>query len=241
MDIKGIGYGMLVGAIVISVASVLYLKKRNMLHEKALIYGLLANIMVQLFAFLFIYTGDFLAVLMNAVFLALITYNTITIFGTRMSKIYEKDMRALLSFFTGNAVLANALSFILIGLASLSFDSIASNEGLIASVGVDTMNQLAAAMKSVTMDHLDSMLVGTLASMIVTYSALIIFARAHQTKVASMNIKGIFILFSFYVINLYIPNTTSQEWMQMVLYGAIAISSHVLMKQVWNEKTTERQ
>lgn len=236
MDIIGIGYGMMAISFIIAAAAIIYLRMQKKLHEKGLLYGLLANFSIQVFAYLFVYTDDFVTVLMNGAFMALISYNMITIFGIRKAHIYEKDQRAFLSFFAGNTIISNAIGFILLGYASIMFANAKQNASLVEALGQDVVDQLAQALNLVTIDYLPIMLIGTISSVLVTYAAMTIFVKAHHTKMGKINLIGTFVLFSFYVINLYVPLTDVQKWMQMGLYAVIAVSSYIFMNQVKNSK-----
>ncbi len=231
MDIISIAYGMLAVSVVVIVGSMIYLKRSQKMVEKACMYGIISAIMVQVFAFFFIFTGDFLAILVNAFFLGVVSYNMITVFGMRSAKIYEKDSRNFISFFVGNAVVANAVNFLLIGFMSISFTKYSQDPEFVSAVGEDMMNQMSQVMRSITVDRLGSLFVGTIASIIVSYCAIRIMIKAYHLKKPVLNLKSVLIMFVFYVINLYMPYTGMQEWMQLVLYGAVAFASYIFLKQ----------
>lgn len=231
MDITSIAYGMLVVSVIVIAGSIVYLKRSQKLAEKACMYGIISAIMVQVFAFFFIFTGDFFAILINALFLGIVSYNMITVFGIRSAKIYEKDSRNFISFFVGNSVIANALNFVLIGLMSISFTKYSQDPEIIKAIGADMMNQMSQLMRSMTVDRFASLLGGTIASVIVSYCAIRIMIKAHQLKKPVLNLKSVLIMVVFYVVNLYMPYTGMQEWLQIALYGAVSAASYIFLKQ----------
>lgn len=217
-------------SLVASIGTYVYMKRKKILIEKSFVYGVVGAIGAQLLSIFILAENSFFTMIIDAMFLAMIFYNIVIVFGIRFSKIHESH-NSLLSFYGGIGVIGNLLNFLFFGLSGLMIDSYSKNPEIIEAMGEEMMQALIDSVTYALSKNISAMIASLLAAIIISYFSINLFARGFAKKLIRTNFKSLLMLFAYYLVGVYMPANTQQIGIQVVLYIAVVLASYLIYQQ----------
>lgn len=235
MDIKMISSVLVVASIVASIVVFVYLKVKKQLVEKAFVYGLVGALSAQIMSIFVLADTSLFSLIVNALFLSLVFYNVVMLFGIRFSKMHESN-KAFYSVYCGLGVVGNLLNVFFFGLSGLMVNVYSQNEELVEAVGKDVMDALVDGVSRALSEDLLVLVASLIASFFISYFTLKLFAHAYSKKLIKTNFKALLMLFAYYAVGVFIPTNAMQTNLQIVLYGAVVLAAYLIYKQSKNDQ-----
>lgn len=235
MDVKMISIGFIVISIVVAIGSFVFLKWKKWLVEKPFIYGILGSLAAQFMSIFVLADSAIFSMIINALFLSLVLYNIVMVFGIRLSKMNESEEN-FISYYAGAGVVGNFLNLFFFGLSGIMIDMYSKNPEFIETLGEDVISSLLDSVTYALSENLAVLFVSLISALFISYFSMRIFVVSFNKKLVKTNFKAILILFAYYIVGVFMPNTAAQINVQMLLYVVVTIAAYFIYKQAKNDE-----
>ena len=235
MSFNSICIGIVVISIVFMVATFFTLKTKKMLNERAFVYGILGAGFQMICTNFLISEGDFVYLLIDGLFMGMVFYNIVSIFGVRMAKLQESK-NSVISFFSGLCIIGNFFTSFMLGVSGYLINMYASDPILVEYFGAETVQVLLEAFELTIMDYGYLLVVSLIVAILIGYMAVSMITYAVQNKTVKTILKANLILTSYYIVNLFVPTSSKEGLITVVAYIAVLLSAYLLYKESKHDK-----
>lgn len=235
MDIKVVSIGLMVVSVVTVVATFIYLKMSKAMVEKSFMYGIFASMMAQFMTVLLVGGSSAYALFMNALFLSMVFYNVVAMFGFRFAHMHE-SINHFFSFFAGFGIVGNVMNLFFFGASSYLIDMYSKSPEFIEVIGQDVLDLLLESLNLSLGENMGVLLVSLVCAVIVSYISLQLFTISYKRHVIRTNMKGMFVLFVYYLVSVFVPSKDIQVTLQCALYILTTIASYLIYLQSRNDE-----
>ena len=235
MDIKVISSGLMIGSVVAVVATFVYLKSQKAMIEKSFMYGVLASLAAQFMSVLLVGGTSIGSLVLNALFLSMVFYNVIAMFGFRYGNIHESSNH-FISFFAGLGIVGNVINLFMFGASSYLIDMYSKTPEFIEALGEDVVNALLDTLSVSLGENMFILLVSFVCAVIVSYISMKLFTISYTRRVIKTNLKGMLVLFVYYLVSVFVPTIEYQVTVQFSLYLLTTLASYLIYLQSRNDE-----
>lgn len=227
--------GVVVISVVMMIATFFTLKLKKILNERAFVYGILASMFLMLCTNFLIANGDFVYLIVDSLFMGMVFYNAVSMFGLRMAKIHE-DEKLFTSFFSGLCIIGNLFSVLTLGVGGFLVKMYANDPMMIEYFGTETIEVLLEAFQLTLVDYGYLLVVSFVVAIAIGYMAISMISYAIKNNTIKTILKSIFILSAFYIVNLFVPASTREGIITVVAYFAVVFAAYLLYKESKHDK-----
>lgn len=230
MDLRIISILLIFVFIVLFVANYMVLRLKGILDERAFVLGVIAAFVIQMMSSFIVLDGSKLTLLVNGLFLTLVFYNIFVLFGLRLTRLIV-DQNSFYSYYSGMGIVGNFLAFFFLGISGFMVDIYSNNPELVETMSEDVINMLVDTMNVALGQDLWILIVSVITAIIVSYFCLRLFVIGFTRKVMRTNLKGMLVLFCYYVVSLFVTTNTQELYLQAALYACVALASWLMYRQ----------
>ncbi|MBE6113885.1 MAG: hypothetical protein E7191_02285 [Erysipelotrichaceae bacterium] len=230
MDLRVTSIIMIFVFMVSFVAVYMILRLKQMLDDRAFVFGIFAAFVVQMMSGFIVLDSSKLSLFINGLFLTLVFYNIFVLFGLRSTRV-AIDENSFYSYYSGMGIVGNFLSFFFLGVSGFMVDVYSNNPEYVEMMGEDVMKILIDTMNVALGQELWILVVSVITAIVVSYFTLRMFVIGFTRKVMRTNFKGMLVLFAYYIVSLFVTANTQELYLQAGLYAGVALASYLVYLQ----------
>lgn len=235
MDIKNVSIALMVASVVTVLATFVYLKASKAMVEKSFAYGIFASVVAQFMSVLLIGGSSAYALFMNALFLSMVFYNVVVMFGFRFAKMHE-SVNQFFSFFAGFSIVGNVMNLFFFGASSYLITIYSKSPEYVEVIGEDVLNLLMDSLSVSLGENMIVLFVSLVCAIVVSYVSLRLFTISYKKHVIRTNLKGMLALFAYYLVSVFVPGEDFQVTIQCALYILTTLASYIIYLQSRNDE-----
>ena len=235
MSFETICVGIVAISVICTVATFLILKKKKWLNEKTFIYGIFGAGFLMVCSNFLMSTGDFATSVIDALFMGMVFYNVISMFGVRMGRIHQ-DNNSLLSFFSGFCIIGNLFTLFMLGVSGYLINMYQNDPVMIEYFGAETIELLFEAFQLTIIDYGYLLVISVIIAILIGYMAIDMVSYAMKNNTIKTILKAMLILSAYYVVNLFVPTSTKEGLVTVVAYIAVLLSAYLIYQESKHDK-----